>query len=119
MTSAGALLFSATSTRRGRSFDHAYQLPEYAARVLSSFASRRREIADGFMTLGGTGQLISALKANEIDVAIALTEALITGIVKKTAEYKLVGTYVTSSLNWAVIAGKETRYVILHATGYS
>jgi ABC-type nitrate/sulfonate/bicarbonate transport system substrate-binding protein len=50
------------------------------------------------------------LKANEIDISIALTEALITGIVKKTAEYKIVGTYVTSSLNWAVIAGKDTRY---------
>lgn len=51
------------------------------------------------------------MKANEIDISIALTEALITGIVKKTAEYKIVGTYVTSSLNWAVIAGKDaSRY---------
>lgn len=45
---------------------------------------------------GGTGQIMSALKAGEIDLSIALTEALIAGIVKKTADYKIVGTYVTS-----------------------
>lgn len=39
---------------------------------------------------------MAALKADEIDIAIALTEALITGVVKKTADYKIVGTYVTS-----------------------
>lgn len=41
---------------------------------------------------------------------IALTEALITGIVKKTAEYKIVANYVTSPLNWAVIVGKDSKY---------
>lgn len=53
---------------------------------------------------------MSRLKANELDVAIALTESLIAGIAKQTAEFKLVGTYVTSPLNWAVIVGKESRY---------
>ena len=53
---------------------------------------------------------MSRLKANEIDVAIALTESLIAGIAKQTAEFKLVGTYVTSPLNWAVIVGKESKY---------
>jgi len=38
---------------------------------------------------------------------------LIAGIAKKTAEFKLVGTYVTSPLNWAVIVGKETKYQTL------
>ncbi|GAA5870509.1 hypothetical protein JCM1840_004785 [Sporobolomyces johnsonii] len=58
----------------------------------------------------GTGQVMTRLKNNEIDVAIALTESLIAGIAKKTAEFKLVGTYVTSPLNWAVIVGKESKY---------
>ncbi|KAK4704234.1 hypothetical protein P7C70_g1983, partial [Phenoliferia sp. Uapishka_3] len=58
----------------------------------------------------GTGQLIAALKADEIDISIALTEALITGIAKKTADYKIVGTYVTSPLNWAVSVGKDSKY---------
>ncbi|GAA5881423.1 hypothetical protein JCM3774_004373 [Rhodotorula dairenensis] len=58
----------------------------------------------------GTGQIMSRLKADEIDVAIALTESLIAGIAKRTAEFKLVGTYVTSPLNWAVIVGKDSKY---------
>jgi len=37
-------------------------------------------------------------------------QSLIAGIAKKTAEFKLVGTYVTSPLNWAVIVGKESKY---------
>lgn len=53
---------------------------------------------------------MSRLKSDEIDVAIALTESLIAGIAKRTAEFKLVGTYVTSPLNWAVIVGKESKY---------
>ena len=53
---------------------------------------------------------MSRLKANEIDVAIALTESLIAGIAKQTAEFKLVGTYVTSPLNWTVIVGKDSKY---------
>ncbi|GAA6062516.1 hypothetical protein JCM10212_001566 [Sporobolomyces blumeae] len=58
----------------------------------------------------GTGQVMSRLKSNEIDVAIALTESLLAGIAKKTAEFKLVGTYVTSPLQWAVIVGQDSRY---------
>ncbi|GAA6010613.1 hypothetical protein JCM10207_007765 [Rhodosporidiobolus poonsookiae] len=58
----------------------------------------------------GTGQIMSAIKAGEVDLAIALTESLIAGIAKNTAEFKLVGTYVTSPLNWAVIVGKDSKY---------
>ncbi|TEB25166.1 periplasmic binding protein-like II [Coprinellus micaceus] len=58
----------------------------------------------------GTGQIISGLTNNEIDVAIALTDALITGVAKGSKAYRLVGSYVSSPLNWAVITGKDTRY---------
>ncbi|KAJ3541287.1 hypothetical protein NM688_g6109 [Phlebia brevispora] len=58
----------------------------------------------------GTGQLISRLTNNEIDVAIALTDPLISGIAKGSDAYKLVGSYVTTSLNWAVITGKNAKY---------
>ncbi|SCV74749.1 BQ2448_7778 [Microbotryum intermedium] len=61
----------------------------------------------------GTGQIMSALKEDQIDLAIALTEALTAGIVHKKAEYKIVGTYVTSPLNWAVAVGKESKYQTL------
>lgn len=58
----------------------------------------------------GTGQLLTAIQNDEVDIVIALTEALITGIVKKTADYKIIGTYVTSPLNWAVAVGKDSKY---------
>lgn len=53
----------------------------------------------------GTGQMLTSFNAEhpesrEIDVAIALTEALIAGIGKGRRDYELSGTYVKSSLNW-------------------
>lgn len=66
---------------------------------------------------------------SDVDIVIALTEALITGISKKSADYKIVGsssipplsvpsslrpslagTYVTSPLNWAVQVGLDSPY---------
>ncbi|EAU85358.2 hypothetical protein CC1G_07052 [Coprinopsis cinerea okayama7 len=58
----------------------------------------------------GTGQLISRLTNDEIDIAIALTDALITGIAKGSKAYKLVGSYVATPLNWAVITGTKAEY---------
>ncbi|PCH42183.1 periplasmic binding protein-like II [Wolfiporia cocos MD-104 SS10] len=58
----------------------------------------------------GTGQLISRLTNDEIDVAVALTDPLISGIANGSEHYKLVGSYVTTPLNWAVITGKDTKY---------
>ncbi|ESK87255.1 hypothetical protein Moror_5791 [Moniliophthora roreri MCA 2997] len=58
----------------------------------------------------GTGQLISRLTKDEIDVAIALTDPLISGIANGSKAYKLVGSYVTTPLNWAVITGKDSKY---------
>ncbi|KAK7463504.1 hypothetical protein VKT23_006852 [Stygiomarasmius scandens] len=58
----------------------------------------------------GTGQLITRLDKDEIDIAIALTDPLISGIAKGNQAYKLVGSYVATPLNWAVITGKESKY---------
>jgi len=58
----------------------------------------------------GTGQLIKALKEDEIDIAIALTDPLLAGIAKGETCYKLCGSYVSSSLNWAVITGAKSPY---------
>jgi len=74
------------------------------------FASFSRASANKRSSPGGTGQVMSRIKSSEIDVAIALTESLLAGIAKKTAEFKLVGTYVTSPLQWAVIVGKASKY---------
>jgi len=58
----------------------------------------------------GTGQIIARLKNDEIDVAIALTDPLISGIANGSTSYKLVGSYVSSPLRWAVITGKGSEY---------
>ncbi len=60
--------------------------------------------------LGGTGQVISRLSNDEIDVAIALTDSLLAGIAKGSTAYKLVGSYVTTPLNWAVVASPKSEY---------
>ncbi|KAF8486060.1 periplasmic binding protein-like II [Russula ochroleuca] len=59
---------------------------------------------------GGTGQLTSRLTNDQIDVAIALTDALIAGIANGSKAYKLVGSYVSTPLNWAVITGAKSKY---------
>jgi len=58
----------------------------------------------------GTGQLIARLTKDEIDVAIALTDPLISGIANGSTAYKLCGSYVSTPLNWAVITGKDTKF---------
>ncbi|EJD06839.1 periplasmic binding protein-like II [Fomitiporia mediterranea MF3/22] len=58
----------------------------------------------------GTGQLIARLAEDQIDVAIALTDPLIAGIARGSSAYKLIGSYVTTPLNWAVITGKDLKY---------
>ncbi|KAK4053979.1 hypothetical protein OIO90_003624 [Microbotryomycetes sp. JL221] len=84
--------------------------------VPEHFSSPLLQLADKVSSIelvscpSGTGQIMSALKDDKIDLAIALTESLIAGNVKHTAQFKLVGTYVTSPLNWAVIVGKDSPY---------
>ncbi|KAI7959161.1 hypothetical protein MJO28_002952 [Puccinia striiformis f. sp. tritici] len=58
----------------------------------------------------GTRQKITALKDHSIHLAMALTESLIAGIILGKGDYKLIGAYVTSPLNWAVITGTNTKY---------
>ncbi|PFH53167.1 hypothetical protein AMATHDRAFT_73709 [Amanita thiersii Skay4041] len=58
----------------------------------------------------GTGQLISRLANNEIDIAIALTDPLISGIANGSKAYKLVGSYVSTPLNWAIITGAQAKF---------
>ncbi|PNP42034.1 hypothetical protein TGAMA5MH_06213 [Trichoderma gamsii] len=59
----------------------------------------------------GTGHMITALRANEIDIGIGLTEAWIAGLGKDGVEgdggYRLVGTYVETPLCWAISTGAK------------
>ncbi|KAK4083015.1 uncharacterized protein Triagg1_1905 [Trichoderma aggressivum f. europaeum] len=62
----------------------------------------------------GTGHMITALRADEIDIGIGLTEAWIAGLGKEGVEgdggYRLVGTYVETPLysqGWAISTGAK------------
>jgi ABC-type phosphate/phosphonate transport system substrate-binding protein len=66
---------------------------------------------------GGTGQIIAAIKNDEIDLGIALTDALIAGIANGNKDYLLVGQYVTTPLNWSVrpLEQNATIYQLFHS----
>ncbi|CAK7270210.1 hypothetical protein SEPCBS57363_003989 [Sporothrix epigloea] len=56
----------------------------------------------------GTGHMITALRAGDIDVGIGLTEGWVAGLGKAEAGaggYQIVGTYVESPLCWAISSG--------------
>ncbi|XWW99346.1 hypothetical protein V2A60_007355 [Cordyceps javanica] len=59
----------------------------------------------------GTGAMITAIRAKEIDIGIGLTEGWIAGLGKEDLEgdggYRLVGTYVDTPLCWAISTGAQ------------
>ncbi|KID86852.1 periplasmic binding protein-like II [Metarhizium guizhouense ARSEF 977] len=59
----------------------------------------------------GTGHMITAIRAGEIDIGIGLTEGWIAGLGKEGIEgdggYRLVGTYVDTPLCWAISTGAQ------------
>ncbi len=50
---------------------------------------------------GGTGQMMTALGAGELDVAVALTEGIVTAI-SQGLDSKIVRYYTTSALQWGI-----------------
>ncbi|PHH63386.1 hypothetical protein CDD81_5987 [Ophiocordyceps australis] len=59
----------------------------------------------------GTGHMVTALRAGDIDVAIGLTEGWIAGLGKEDSPgdggYRLVGSYVETPLCWAISTGAQ------------
>ncbi|RPA84637.1 periplasmic binding protein-like II [Ascobolus immersus RN42] len=55
----------------------------------------------------GTGTLIEALRSQEIDIAIGLTEGFIAGLGKGEDSFRLVGSYVDTPLCWSISTGKN------------
>jgi len=79
-----------------------FNIPWEIAQNKGLFASNNLNI-DFIKIPGGTGEMISSLKANKLDIVVAVTESLIAGIAKeKDADIRLIGTYVESSLIWGV-----------------
>lgn len=58
---------------------------------------------------GGTGQMATALRNNELDVAVLLTEGITANILKGDA-VKIVKVYVNSPLRWGVHVSAESKY---------
>ncbi|RDA84090.1 hypothetical protein CP532_1471 [Ophiocordyceps camponoti-leonardi (nom. inval.)] len=61
----------------------------------------------------GTGHMVTAIRAGEIDVGIGLTEGWIAGLGREGVEgdggYRLVGTYVETPLRWAISTGAQRK----------
>ncbi|RLV92367.1 hypothetical protein JA1_003249 [Spathaspora sp. JA1] len=53
----------------------------------------------------GSGRLINLLNSGEVDIAIGLTEAFVADLGKGNESYKLIDTYVSSPLLWAISTG--------------
>ena len=56
----------------------------------------------------GTGQMIKNLKEKSVDLIVALTEGITADIAKGGSDVKILGTYVSSPLCWA-ISGSGTK----------
>lgn len=61
---------------------------------------------------GGTGAMCKALRAEEIDIAIILTEGIIKDIIDGN-RCKIVQTYVKSPLIWGVHVGAKSNYELI------
>ena len=61
----------------------------------------------------GAGAMIESLKAEEVDMIVALTEGLVADITKGS-DVRILGTYVQSPLCWAISAGSQSP---IHSTG--
>ena len=71
----------------------------------------------------GTGHMITALRGNEIDAAIGLTEGWVAGLLNKDTRkniaegnmkdggYKIVGSWVENPLRWAIVTGRDRQEV--------
>jgi len=55
---------------------------------------------------GGTGQMCKALRENEVDICILLTEGIITDIIKGNPS-KIISEYVITPLTWGIHTGLE------------
>ena len=57
----------------------------------------------------GTGLMLQHLKSHSVDCIVALTEGLMTDIVRDSkSDVKLIGTYVESKLRWAISVGHDS-----------
>ena len=82
-----------------------FNLPWHLAIENNLFASQGLEI-EWVVFKGGTGAMTQALRNNEIDVCILLTEGIVADIVNSNPS-KIIGQYIKTPLIWGVFSGAK------------
>lgn len=80
-----------------------FNFPIHLAKEQSQFESRGVEI-EWITFKGGTGQMTKALRNDEVDICVVLTEGIIADIIKGNPS-KIISNYVTSPLTWGIHTG--------------
>lgn len=80
-----------------------FNLPIHLAKEQGVFSSRGVDL-EWTDFGGGTGQMTKALRDNEVDACILLTEGMITDIIKGSP-CKIISEYVTTPLTWGIHTG--------------
>ena len=93
-----------TKIRLGGVPEH-FNLPIHLALENKEFESRGLEI-EWTTFKGGTGQMAKALRDDEVDICIMLTEGIIADIVKGNPS-KIISNYVTTPLTWGIHTGAK------------
>ena len=82
-----------------------FNLPIHQADESGAFKNRGISI-EWTDFAGGTGQMTEALRSNEVDVCILLTEGIITDIINGNPS-KIISEYVTTPLTWGIHTGGD------------
>lgn len=95
-----------TKIRLGGVPEH-FNLPIHLAKEKGEFLSRGVDL-DWTTFKGGTGQMTKALRDNEVDACILLTEGIIKDIIQGN-EAKIVSIYVNTPLTWGIHTGANNQ----------
>ena len=82
-----------------------FNLPIHLAHELNEFETRGIEI-EWTTFRGGTGQMTKALRKDDVDVCILLTEGIIADIIKGNPS-RIISNYVTTPLTWGIYTGAK------------
>lgn len=80
-----------------------FNLPIHMAKEQGEFAKRGIDL-EWTSFGGGTGQMTKALREDEVDVCVLLTEGIITDIINGN-KCKIISEYVTTPLTWGIHTG--------------
>jgi len=82
-----------------------FNFPIHLAKEQWQFQSRGVEV-EWTTFKGGTGQMTKALRDDDVDICVVLTEGIITDIINGNPS-KIISNYVTSPLTWGIHTGAK------------